>query len=61
MQMFTKPKFISMKYRICDELTCSKVAIRTIKDDSDPIEHNLCEAHYLKYKAELKDNANSNA
>jgi hypothetical protein len=47
-----------IQYRICDELACKAMAIHVVRDDYLPIakEYHLCESHFLKYKAELKDN-----
>ena len=47
-----------IQYRLCDELACKTIALHTLDDGTglDPNEKHLCESHYLKYKAELKDN-----
>jgi hypothetical protein len=48
-----------IQYRLCDELACKAMAIH-VTDNSKDAKH-LCESHYLKYKAELKDAAKLNA
>jgi len=54
-----KIKHQTVNYRLCDELTCKQIAIHT-SDDSKNAKH-LCESHYLRYKAELKDAIKSNS
>jgi len=59
----------TVNYRLCDELTCKQIAMHVLVDDSIPkrlgpafanSEYHLCETHYLRYKAELKDEVSSN-
>lgn len=57
MKFSTTTKHQVIQYRLCDEQSCKAIATRTYDDFKDNIVvYHLCESHYLKYKAELKDN-----
>ena len=47
----------TVNYRLCDEFSCKSIAMHVAEDDSKnkDAEKHLCETHYLRYKAELKD------
>lgn len=51
----------TVNYRLCDELTCKQIAMHVAAKGIDyASEYHLCETHYLRYKAELKDSVQHN-
>lgn len=56
MKMSGTPKRMSINYRLCDELNCKSIAMRTTKEP----EYHLCQTHYKQYELGLAD-AKSNS
>ena len=45
----------TVNYRLCDELTCKRIALNVIEDDDVSKEKHLCDHHSRQYHAELNE------
>lgn len=62
MKMSPVPKHMNVSYRLCDEMSCKTIAFHVTGEGSltHKKEYHLCESHYMRYKAELRDESKSN-